>query len=256
MGKRLPGFVLAAAFVAACGGGASTTTTASAGASAAATSAATGAAATGAPATGAPATGAPATAAGANQPKLADLLSAGKLTQYKVTYKIAASGQGAEALSGDQTWYFKPPRSRFDFSSTVGGQKTSISVFSLPDGTFYCFDVPGSGAQCLSVGGVGSPLDQNAAAVAQRSLADNPSQYGVTFKENKTIAGQQGICYDVKPAAAAGAFTAGTFCYSKDGLALLSSFTTQGATWSMEATNISLTVPDSDFTLPAKPLGR
>ena len=249
--KRLLAFSLACAFAVSCGGGATTTGASSGAATAAATSAATGA-----PATGAPATGAPATAAGAGQPAFADLLSAAKLSQYKITYKITASGAGAEALSGDQTWYLKPPRSRFDFSSTFGGQKTTISFFTLPEGSFYCFAAAGTGTQCLSVAGVGSPLDQNAAAQAQSSLITNPGQYGATFKENKTIAGQQGICYDVKASAATGAFSSGTFCYTKDGLALLSTFTAQGSTWSMEATNVSLTVPDSDFTLPAKPLGR
>ena len=226
------------------GGGATTGAGASAGATAAA---ATSAAATTTPAT---------SAAGAGQPGFADLLAAAKLSQYKITYKITTSGAGAEALSGDQTWYFKPPKARFDFSSNFGGQKTTISFFTLPEGSFYCFTAAGAGAQCFGVAGVGSPLDQNVAAQAQSSLLSNPAGYGATFKENKTIAGQQGVCYDVKASAATTAFTAGTFCYSKDGLALLSNFSAQGSTWSMEATNVSLTVPDSDFTLPAKPLGR
>ncbi|MEK7862565.1 MAG: hypothetical protein AAB295_04795, partial [Chloroflexota bacterium] len=54
-------------------------------------------------------------------------------------------------------------------------------------------------------------------------------------------------------AAAATGFSSGSFCYTKEGIALLSQFTVQGATWSMEATNVSTTVPDSDFTLPATP---
>jgi hypothetical protein len=242
--KRFLAVALACAFAGACAGGGATTTagaSAAAGASTAATTAPTAA----------PTTSAGGTAAG-NQPKLLDLLSAAKLSEYKITYKITASGQGAEAMSGDQTWYFKPPRSRFDFSSTFGGQTTTISFFSLPDGSYYCFAAPGAGAQCLSVGGVGSPLDQNAAAVTQRSLVDNPDKFGAAYKESKTIAGQTALCYDVT--GAAGTFSSGTFCYSKTGLALLSTFSMQGASWSMEATNVSTTVADSDFTLPAKPL--
>ncbi len=193
-----------------------------------------------------------ATSAGGNQPKLLDLLGAAKLSEYKITYKITASGQGAEAMSGDQTWYFKPPKSRFDFSSTFGGQKTTISFFSLPDGSYYCFGGAGQPVSCLSVGGVGSPLDQNAAAVTQRQLIESPDKFGANFTETKTIAGQQALCYAVT--GAAGTFSTGTFCYSKTGLALLSTFSVQGASWTMEATNVSTTVPDSDFTLPAKPI--
>lgn len=244
VGKRFLAVALACAFAVSCGGGATTTAGASAGASTAATTAPTSAATSAATAT--------ATSAGANQPKLLDILSAAKLSEYKITYKITASGQGAEAMSGDQTWYFKPPKSRFDFSSTFGGQKTTISFFSLPDGSYYCFGGPGQPVSCLSVGGVGSPLDQNAAAVTQRSLIENPGGFGANYKETKTIAGQQALCYDVT--GAAGTFSGGTFCYSKTGLALLSTFSVQGATWSMEATNVSTTVPDSDFTLPAKPI--
>jgi hypothetical protein len=185
------------------------------------------------------------------------MLSAAKNAEYKVTYKITATGGGAESFGGEQTWYFKPPRARFDFAMSQGTQKLTISYFSLPDGTYYCFNA--GQLSCLSLGaGVGSPLDQNLAAVTQRALIDNPQAYGATFSSTKTIAGQSASCYDVKANAqtAAGGFTTGSFCYSTQGVPLLSQFSVQGASWSMEATNFSATVADSDFTLPAKPVGR
>ncbi len=230
-------------------GGATPTSNTGAGASAGATSAATQAgAATG---TSSGATGATA-AAGAPQPGLGSLLTSSKTQEYKVTYKVTATGTGAEALSGNQTWYFKPPRSRFDFTTNMGGTLTTISMFTLPEGSYMCFALAGQ-TQCLGAPPTGSPLDQNPAAAVQRQMIDNPSAFGATFTGAKTIAGQSGLCYDVK--ATAGAFTAGTFCYTKDGIQLLSAFTAQGLTLSTEATNLSVTVPDSDFTLPAKPLG-
>ena len=240
-GKRAASALLLTLIVA-CGG-AAPTTTGGAGASAGATSAPTQAGA---------ATSA-ATAAGAGQPGLGSLLSAAKTQEYKITYKITATGTGAEALSGNQTWYFKPPRSRFDFTTNMGGTLTTMSIFTLPEGSFMCFGISGQ-TQCLGTPPTGSPLDQNPAAVAQRQMVDNPGAFGATFTGAKTIGGQAGLCYDVK--ATSGAFTAGTFCYTKEGIQLLSAFTTQGLTLSTEATNLSLTVPDSDFTLPAKPLGR
>src|SRR5258705_893176 len=191
-GKRLLAIVLALAFVVSCSGSASTT-----GASGAATAAATSAS------TGAPATGAPTTAAGGNQPKLADLVAASKVSQYKIAYKITASGAGADAFSGEQSWYFKPPRARFDFGSSIGGQTTTISFFSLPEGSFYCFAGGGS-AQCLAIAGAGSPLDQNLPVSVQQSLVNHPDQYGGRISQSKNIPRQDAPCdYGEKPAAAA-----------------------------------------------------
>ena len=226
-------------FVVSCGGAAPTSTTA-ASASAGVTSAATQAGATST------------AAATASSQSLSELLAAAKVKEYKITYKITATGAGAEALSGDQTWYFKPPRSRFDFTTNMGGTLTTMSIFALPEGSYMCFAMAGQ-SQCLGTPATGSPLDQNQALLTQRAMVANPGQYGATFTGQKSIAGQQGQCYDVS--ATAGAFSKGSFCYTKEGIQLLSAFTTSGSTWSMEATNLSTTVPDSDFTLPAKPLG-
>src|ERR687887_48670 len=125
-GKQAIVSVLCTLFVA-CGGAAPATGGAGAGGSAAATTPSTGAA------TAATASGAG--SAGASGPKFADLLSAAKNAEYKITYKISASGAGTEAFGGEQTWYFKPPRARFDFAMSQGDQKLTISYFSLPDGT-------------------------------------------------------------------------------------------------------------------------
>ena len=179
------------------------------------------------------------------------MLSSSKTQEYKVTYKVTATGTGAEALNGNQTWYFKPPRSRFDFTTNFGGTATTMSMFSLPEGSFMCFGTSGQ-TQCLKTPPTGSPLDQNPAAVAARQMVDNPGAFNATSTGARTIAGQSGLCYDVK--ATAGAFTTGQFCYTKEGIQLLSAFTAQGLSLTTEATNVSMTVPDSDFTLPAKPI--
>lgn len=247
-GKRAA-LALLVSFVVACGGAAPATTGASSAPTAAATTAPTTAATTSAKPSAA-ASSAPDVSA-----QLSALLGASKSATYKITYKITASGAGADAFSGEQTWYFKPPRARFDFTTTQGGQKLTLSYFTLPEGTFYCFNV--GQIQCLTVAGVGSPLDQNAAAVAQQSLISNPSGFGATPSAGKTIAGQQATCFDVSNKAGAGGFDSGTFCYSKEGVPLLSTFSTpQYASWSVEATNYSTNVTDADFTLPAKPISR
>jgi hypothetical protein len=243
-GKRAV-LALLLTFVVACGG-ASPASSNGAGASAGAGNGTAGATGGGSPATAQPGTN-------SSQPKLLELLSAAKLTSYKVTYKLTATGAGS-SFGGEQSWYFKPPKARFDFGMDVGGQKTTISFFSLPEGSYYCFGSGGT-SQCLSIKGVGSPLDQNLAASFQQSLVNNPDQYGGTYTGTKTIAGQQGLCYDVKAVATvATGLSAGSFCYSKEGIALLQQFSASGSSWSMEATNVSTTVPDSDFTLPSKPV--
>lgn len=237
VGKRAVLFILFAALVA-CGGGAPATTSASAGATASTAGTA-------------PSTASTAATAAASGQKLSDLLAASKTATYKITYKIGATGAGAEGFGGEQTWYFKPPRARFDFSMSQGGQALTIQFFTLPEGSFYCLNI--GQVRCMAVQGVGSPLDQNPAAQAQRALIDNPGQFGATFTSTKTIAGQTGQCYDVKSSATTAGFTTGTFCYTKDGVPLLSQFAAAGTTFSVEATNYSTNVADSDFTLPAKP---
>src|SRR5260370_17727164 len=97
-GKRLAAIAFALVFAVSCSSSGATT-----GASAAATAAAT----TGA--TAAPTTGAASTAESGSQPKLADLLAAAKISQYKITSKIPASGPGAAAFSADPSSYLKPP---------------------------------------------------------------------------------------------------------------------------------------------------
>src|SRR6266550_3026555 len=229
--------VLAFVIVASCGGATGTTsaTTGGAGATVAAGS-------------GNPATGVPATAG----PSFAQVLGSAKATEYKVTYKLTTT-VGADTINGEQSWFFKPPRARFDFSSTAGGQSSSLSLYALPDGTYMCFGGAGQTASCIGMTGLDTALQQNPAALYQEALLQHPDQYSGVLVETRQIAGQQASCYDVKSTAASAGLTDGRFCYSSQGIPLLQRFDVQGATWSMEATNLSSTVPDSDFTLPSKP---
>jgi hypothetical protein len=229
---------LLALLVASCGGTATPTGTTASRAPATSAAAASGTAATGAPS--------------ATSPSFAQILSSAKATEYKVTYKLTATG-GAEGFSGEQSWYFKPPKARFDFKSSVSGQTATVSLYSLPDGTFMCFGGTGQAAQCIGMSGLDTALQQNPAALYQESFIEHPEQFSGVLVETRQIAGQQAHCYDVKSTAATAGLTDGRFCYSAQGIPLLQRFSAQGGTWSMEATSLSTTVPDSDFALPAKP---
>jgi hypothetical protein len=231
--KRGSSAVLVLAFViaASCGGSTPTTT------------GTTGATATNAVvATGTTASGAPSTA-GAS---FGQILGSARTGEYKVTYKLSAAG------AGEQSWYFKPPKARYDFSTTAGGQSSVVSIYALPDGTYMCFGGTGVAAQCIGMSGLDTALQQNPAALFQQSMFQHPEQFNAVLVETRQIAGQQAQCFDVKSTVVVATLGDGRFCYSPQGIMLLQRFGAAGATLDMEATSFSTTVPDSDFTLPAK----
>ena len=231
-------FVFAFVIAASCGGGTATSSTTGANATSAATT--SGGTASGAPVSGSPSFG--------------QILGSARASEYKVTYTLTATG-GAAGFSGEQSWYSKPPKSRFDFSSSTSGQTATVSLFSLPDGVFMCFGGTGQAASCIGMTGIDTALQQNPAALFQESMIEHPEQWNGVLVETRQIAGQQAHCYDVKPVTATTAvgLTDGRYCYSTQGIPLLQRFAVQGGTWSMEATRLSTTVPESDFALPSKP---
>ena len=235
--KRGSAAVLAFVIAASCGGTTTPSVTSASGAAATNAAASPGTVASGAPSSGSPSFG--------------QILTSGKASEYKVTYKLTATG-GSEGFSGEQSWYFKPPRARFDFSSSVSGQTATVSLYALPDGTYMCFGGTGQTAQCIGMSGLDTALQQNPAALYQESFVEHPDQFSGVLVETRQIAGQQAHCYDVKATAATAGLSDGRFCYSAQGIPLLQRFAAQGGTWSLEATNLSTTVPDSDFALPAK----
>lgn len=184
-------------------------------------------------------------------PSFAEILQSGKLTSYKISYKMTTSGTGQDASASlDQTWYFKPPNTRFDMvggASTGGGK---ISMFLLEKGTFMCTEASGQ-SSCFQVPGE-QAAGQNMGFELQSTFQDDPGAFNATKQEQRTIAGQQAYCYVLAGTPVTG-FTSGTFCYTKTGVPLLSEWTAQGATFKLEATSFSATVPDSDFELPATP---
>jgi hypothetical protein len=234
--KRGSSAVLVLAFViaaASCGGAASPTDTTTTFATATKGPVASGGTATGAGA--------------AVGPSFGQILTSAKASEYKVTYKLTTVG------AGEQSWYFKPPKTRYDFSSGVAGQTATVSIYSLPDGTFMCFGGTGQTAQCIGMSGLDTALQQNPAALYQQTMLQHPDQFSAVLVETRQIAGQQAQCFDVKSSVATAALTDGRFCYSPQGILLLQRFGAQGGPLDMEATSLSTTVPDSDFTLPSKP---
>jgi len=187
------------------------------------------------------ATAAPAASTG---PNIADLLKAGKLSTYKVTYKWTITA-GGQTQTTDQTWYYKAPNARFDFSAGPGA---TFSVYSLADGTYICTNAGGS-AFCQK-SAADAALQSNLAADFGLQLGDHPDQFNSIYQGTRTIAGQQAQCYGVKAVVTA-AFGDVTSCYSSSGIPLLTQMKAQGSDFTMEATAFSTSVTDADFKLPA-----
>lgn len=186
-------------------------------------------------------------ATSASSSSFGQLLGSARVSEYKVTYKLTAAG------GGEQSWYSKPPKTRYDFSTSTTGQTSTVSIYSLPDGTFMCFGGTGVAAQCIGMTGLDTALQQNPAALFQQSMIQHPESFNAVLVETRQIAGQQAQCFDVKSATPVAVLTDGRVCYSSQGIMLLQKFGAAGGALDMEATSLSTTVPDSDFTLPAKP---
>ena len=175
--------------------------------------------------------------------KAADCLVVASPT-YKATYKWSITA-GGQTQTSEQTWYYKSPNSRFDFSAGPGA---TFSVFSLTDGTYLCTNAGGQ-AFCQKSGDQAA-FGQNPAADFALQLQGDPSKFNASFAGTQTIAGQSAQCYSVK-SLAGGAFGDVTSCYSSNGIPLKTTINGQGTTLVMEATAFSTTVTDADFKLPA-----
>jgi hypothetical protein len=230
MMRVLIGLVTAAIALAACGGAASP--------AAQAPAATTAAAATSTQSSG---TAAPAASSG---PNIADVLKAGKSSTYKVTYKWTTTA-GGQSQTSEQTWYYKAPNSRFDFTAGPGA---TFSVFSLTDGTYVC--TTAGGTSFCQKSADQAALGQNPAADFALQLQGDPTKFNAAFTGSQSIAGQQAQCYTVK-SLGAGAYGDVSTCYSSGGVPLKTTISAQGSAFTMEATAFSTTVTDADFKLPA-----
>ncbi len=185
-------------------------------------------------------------------PSLREVLAAARVAEYAVVYMIVER-HGRDSATGEQSWFVKPPRERFDSSVEVAGQRTTTSLFALVDGTFLC-SRDSTRSMCLAMSGRSSALQQNESASVHEQLVQHPEQFDGVLVDTTQIAGQQAYCYGVKAVTVqASGLADGRFCYSARGIPLLLRFSTQGAEVSMVATRLSASVSDSDFLLPGTP---
>ncbi len=164
---------------------------------------------------------------------------------FKVTYQV--SGFGAAGSQGTMIWYKKGDNLRMDMTGLVPGQQGTTTMIMGSDTTYICTASPGvgTGGICLSSP---SQAGQGAGQIASqlgKTLAD-PS-LNVVSTSSRSIAGQDAKCYTVQSASITGQ---AEFCMSSDGAPLSVKETVQGSEMTMEATDYSSNVSDSDFQPP------
>jgi len=184
-------------------------------------------------------------------PSLDQILAASKAIEYQVTYKLTTTGQD-QLVSAQQSWFVKQGKARFDLRSTVAGQRSSMSLFALPDGTFMCLGT-GPQAECAIISGLETAMQQNPAAFYLTSLTAHPEQFSGVPVGTRHIAEQHAHCYEVHPIASSSSLADARFCFTAQGIPLVLRVGAPAGQWSMEATSLWTSAPDSDFTLPANP---
>ncbi len=187
------------------------------------------------------ATQAPAAAQG---PTFLDLAKAKKAASYKVTYRVSGT-TGGQTVSSDQTWYVKPPKSRFDIYAGAD----VVSTYVLEDGTYFCSRAGGQ-TVCLKMP-ASQALGQNVGAQADQQVTGQPDAFDPNYQGTRQIAGQTGQCYVVRPKTAQAGFAESAFCYTAQGVPLFIQAKGQGFESTLEATAFSTSVSDDDFKLPA-----
>ncbi|HLE80293.1 MAG TPA: hypothetical protein VJA25_03265 [Dehalococcoidia bacterium] len=184
-------------------------------------------------------------------PSFMDIMNSGKQAAYKVTYQISGTSSG-QKMSGEQTLFVKPPKTRMDFPGSEGGGAGRASLYMLPDSTVMC-SMAAVPPLCLKMPKA-QAMQQNQGVSAQEQVQESPDKFDVSYQGTRDIAGQQGQCFALKPKGGSQAgFTEGTFCYTKQGALLLMESKSQGSEMKMEATSFSTSVSDADFQLPAEP---
>ena len=122
-------------------------------------------------------------------PSFLNLINGSKQASYKVVYKISGSSAG-QAMSGEQTWYAKPPKSRMDFTAATTEGSGAASMYLLEDGAYMC-SATGGQKTCFKTPQQ-QAMQQNQGAQVQGQVQSQPDSFDTTNSGTRQIAGQQG----------------------------------------------------------------
>lgn len=158
----------------------------------------------------------------------------------RVTYEFTST-TGGETTNSTLTIYSDPPNSRTDFKDTSGGETTSF--INRGDSTFVC-----SGGQCFSypAGGAVNPVPFVSQYAEPGAIEQIAAQAGVDVQRTEEeIAGINGRCFHLSEEG-----VALTWCFSDDGLLLLSASKSADGEFEMRASEVNRNVSDADFEPP------
>jgi hypothetical protein len=176
----------------------------------------------------------------------ADLIGKFEKATFKVTYQVTSSG-AAQSVQGTLTWYKKGENLRMDFNSGAEGQGTSATIISGPDQSYFCTQIPGQGAggTCLqSPGAAGQGVGQIVGGLDE--ILANPNAE-VASGGSREVLGEKLACFVIRSPDVEGETDV---CLTKDGAPLASTVTSNGQVVTMEASEFSHDVSDSDLELP------
>jgi hypothetical protein len=178
--------------------------------------------------------------------ELEKLAGSGEDVPGVVTYQIKSEGQA------DSTWKVYSSgdgKSRIDFESEDG----VFVTITTPEASYTCTESAGTGMCFEGEGGEGS--NPFAGLFGQYGSADSVTNfldaYGGTDADTSTeeIAGVDAACYSVSGDLTSDEGTA-KWCYSDNGLLLLSSYDYSSGDFEMKAIEYSEDVSDGDFEPP------
>ncbi|MDP2949330.1 MAG: hypothetical protein Q8P22_07315 [Chloroflexota bacterium] len=178
------------------------------------------------------------------------LASKGTEAIYKATYKISSTTQG-ESSEGTMAIYSKPPKSRFDSTSTIPGQTepTEGRFISTNGDSITCSKTAGEWT-CTKFP-AGQAFEEPSTAVDEQEV----QKYDVSKTDGRKIAGQSTDCFLMRPKPGQTDLPDETeLCLNGDGIPLYSQAKGPGADATVvEATDYSGSVSDADFQPPAEP---
>jgi len=174
---------------------------------------------------------------------LVNLLNQGLTITYKINYETTSP----EGEKGDAYVIFRrPPRARVDTipadatqpsSILIGGDRTTTTV--------NCSGGPGHW-RCVQIEPIGDSLLEAAGPIIFLTPVDLAS-FDVSQAVPRTVAGNDAPCYRLTPKTTGASGGPAEYCLRADGVPLY----TNSAIGTVEATAVSATVSDADFTAPA-----
>ncbi|MBN2127757.1 MAG: hypothetical protein JW703_05230 [Candidatus Diapherotrites archaeon] len=175
--------------------------------------------------------------------------SMGTATEYKVIYDVTSSYSGYSSTSV-YGYYIKGNKMRMD--TTIDNTKSMM--FFLEGTTYMCSD-SGTELTCMDLGSESSTDSYTGMLTVDKdTIEDNMNDYMVTPLPDEVFGGQTAKCFKV-------AMNTGTelgnieskYCVANNVMVYVKSQSGYGLT-EMKAKEVSFTVPDSDFDLPAEPV--